>query len=255
MLEPRPRRSVILIALLGSSFLPTNLRGQQAGDGPSVELPEAVLARAIAAGSEAGSPARYLERAGRELQCSIAGYMSMDGIEKKVLFLSDFDRIALAAASAKMELRTFGLIEAKQLPVTGTLLAEARLAARGAFPMERLQKKYSATGTHLVLIVGDSVVQPIDKSGTSTSAAGRPSTLTLWQRYPVAGSNVYVGTPVGGQHLEFRQSFVFPVAAADLPDKFGIVLVNGAGEKKSGECRVPALRSRELVLTGHGPRQ
>jgi hypothetical protein len=93
-----------------------------------------------------------------------------DPIEKKVLILSDLDRIALEAAEAKRQLRQLSVDDIRRNVPLGVMevLLEANCYNNmyaGSLP------KWGPRGcVHLVLKIGDKVIQPLEKTAGESDA-------------------------------------------------------------------------------------
>lgn len=225
------------VALTGSASSASVVRAQSA-------LSDSVIMRAIAEGKRYASRDKYLSDGATKFRCNVAGFWSFDGISKGIQFFTDFDAIAAAAAAANREMRPFTLEQAKALPLTGLLLANVGMTARGKFPMERLQNDYVAKGVHLVLQVGDSLIQPITKGDVATTSSGDASAMVLLNWYKVGNMSLLTATPIGFASSHYEQEFVFPISPATVPADIRVYLIHGDGDRKEVKCHLAGIAER-----------
>jgi hypothetical protein len=102
-----------------------------------------------------------------------------DPIEKKVLILSDLDRIALEAAEAKRQLREISVDDIKKNLPLGVIDVLLEANCYNNLYAGSLPKWGPSGGVHLVLKVGEKVIQPLEKrSGESDSVSILPQEHT-----------------------------------------------------------------------------
>lgn len=207
----------------------------------SAQATDEQLQAAISEGLKFPTRARYLEKGTKAGRCGWAGTFSMDGIKKEVRFFTDFDIVAASAAAANGEMRRFTLEEARKLPLYDVLFANVWMKAQGAFPVRRLQSKYVEGGLHMVLQVGDSLIQPLSKADIQTEGESAQFG-TLYQWYDLGGYSLLTGTPLGYVAQVFQQEFVFPMSAAELPTALQVWVIDGDGNRKMLECELSKLR-------------
>ncbi len=94
--------------------------------------------------------------------------------ELRMAFVADADRIAVAAGEAKRQLREFSVDDAKKISPRTVILLEASAPYAplgpgvgrpvGVYSVDRWE--WSTTGgVHMVLKIGDKIVQPLEKEG------------------------------------------------------------------------------------------
>ena len=155
-----------------------------------------------------------------------------DPIEKKVLLLSDLDRIALEAAEAKRQLRDISADDIrKNLPLgVMDVLLEANCYNNlyaGALP-----KWGPSGGVHLVLKVGEKVIQPLEKrAGQSDAVSVLPQEHGIVSRQ----GNMVTYTPLYRSAIYERASerawFTFQALPSDVKT-FTVTAISGEGKQK-----------------------
>ena len=161
----------------------------------------------------------------------------LDPIEKKILLLSDLDRIALEAAEAKRQLREIGLNDIKQNLALGVMELLLEANCYNNLYAGSLPKWGPNGGVHVVLKVGDKVIQPLDKkAGVGDSASVLPQEHGVVSRQ----GNVVTYTPLYRSAIYERASerawFTFPVIPADM-SRFTVVAISGEGKQKEKEVQ------------------
>ena len=162
-----------------------------------------------------------------------------DPIEKKVLILSDLDRVALEAAEAKRQLREISVDDIKkniQLGVMDVLL-EANVYNNlyaGSLP-----KWGPSGGVHVVLKVDGKVIQPLEvKAGQSDAVSVLPQEHGIVSQQ----GNLVTYTPLYRTAIYERASerawFTFPALSADVK-KFTVTAISGEGKQKEKEVENP----------------
>jgi hypothetical protein len=232
------RSLIVLLALLGLQGSTTQLAAQgPAASEPIAELSDAQLQAALGAGAAYKSGKKYFEAARKDGTCKWSGSMAMDGIAKRIVFLSGADLVAGASAQARAELRTFGLAEARALATPDALFAVVLMEARGMIGRDKLAKRY-AGGIHLVLNVAGVMVQPVGEDEPTTGPTGPQSSLYTW--YTAGGMTYLNQAPLGAEG--FQQGFVFPVPLAKVPNDVRVIAVDGEGDRKELTCSLRGLR-------------
>ena len=87
----------------------------------------------------------------------------LDPIEKKILMLSDADRISLEAAEATRQMRTISVEDVRQKLPMGAIDVMLEANCYNNLYNASLPKWGSAGGVHLVLVVNSEIIQPIDR--------------------------------------------------------------------------------------------
>jgi hypothetical protein len=205
------------------------------------QVPLGRLQSAIDAGMAFPNRAKYLEKGAEGNKCNWAGTFAMDGISKEVRIFTDFDVVASAAAAANAEMRKFTTDDALKLPLHNVVFANVNMTARGIIPVQRLKDKYVQKGVHMVIQLGDSIVQPLTKESVTTDG----STVelgTLYQWYHLGGMSLLTGVPLGWSSQKFQQEFVFPVSASDVPRDLTVYVIDNDGKRSKISCDLKALR-------------
>jgi hypothetical protein len=162
-----------------------------------------------------------------------------DPIEKKVLLLSDRDRIALEAAEAKRQLREITVDEIKKNLPLGVMEVLLEANCYNNMYASSLAKWGPNGGVHVVLKTGDRVIQPIDER------AGRADAVSLLpQQHGLVSQqgNQITYTPLYRSALYERASerawFTFPAVSSDV-STFTVVAISGEGKQKEKEVENP----------------
>jgi len=162
-----------------------------------------------------------------------------DPIEKKVLILSDLDRIALEAAEAKHQLREISVEDIKKSLPLGVMEILFEANCYNNMYAGSLPKWGPRGGVHLVLKVDGRVVQPLEKrAGESDSVAVLPQEHGL-----VSGQGSMVTyTPLYRSAIYERASerawFTFPMLSTDIKT-FVVTAISGDGKQKEKEVENP----------------
>jgi hypothetical protein len=162
-----------------------------------------------------------------------------DPIEKKVLLLSDRDRIALEAAEAKRQLREISIDDIKNNLPLGVMDVLLEANCYNNMYAGSLPKWGPGGGVHVVLKVGDKVIQPLEKrAGASDSVSVLPQEHGVVSRQ----GNMVTYTPLYRSAIYERASerawFTFSVLSADV-STFTVVAISGEGKQKEKEVENP----------------
>jgi hypothetical protein len=155
-----------------------------------------------------------------------------DPIEKKVLILSDLDRIALEAAEAKRQLREISADDIKKSLPFGIMEVLLEANCYNNMYAGSLPKWGPSGGVHVVLKVDDKVIQPLEKRvGQSDSASVLPQEHGVISRQ---GSMVTY-TPLYRSAIYERASerawFTFPALPIAVKT-FTVTAISGEGKQK-----------------------
>jgi hypothetical protein len=163
-----------------------------------------------------------------------------DPIEKKVLFLLDSDRIALEAAEAKRQLREISVADIRKNLQLGVMEVLLEANCYNSLYAGGLPNWGPGGGVHLVLKVGEKVVQPIEKrEGASDSVSVLP------QEHGVVSKNgsETTYTPLYRSAIYERASqrswFTFPMQPASVAT-FTVIAISGGGKQKEKEVQNPS---------------
>lgn len=200
-------------------------------------LPDGDIRAAIERGKVTPEKKLWNEvRKKRQYRMNRAGF---DPIEKKVLILSDLDRIALESAEAKRQLREISVDDVKKMLPLGVVEVLLEANCYNNMYAGSLPKWGPSGGLHVVLKVGDRVVQPLEE------LAGRGDSIAvLPQEHGVVSQQggVVTYTPLYRTAIYERASqrawFIFP-AQASVVTTFMVTAISGEGNQKEKEVRNP----------------
>lgn len=162
-----------------------------------------------------------------------------DPIEKKVLLLSDLDRIALEAAEAKRQLREISVDDIRKNLPFGIMEVLLEANCYNNLYSGSLPKWGPNGGVHVVLKVDGKVVQPLEKG-----AGSGDSVSVLPQEHGVASrqGNMVTYTPLYRSAIYERASqrawFTFPALSSDVKT-FTVIAISGEGKQKEKEVDNP----------------
>jgi hypothetical protein len=200
------------------------------------------LNEAIQEGLRHPTRAKYLQKGAVGNECKWAGVFSTDGISKEVRVFTDFDIVAAAAAGANSQMRPFTAVEASTLPLFNMTFATVSMTARGEFPVRTLRTKYAAEGVHMVLQLGDSLVQPISRhQAETTGSSAHIGTLIRW--YDLGGVSLLTAAPLGFHRQEFRQEFAFDVRPESVKGSPTVWVIDADGKRTQLKCNFDGLRT------------
>jgi len=91
----------------------------------------------------------------------LASNMATDGTSKYATFFNDWLAVAAESAAAHQQMRE---LKAEDVQSKGLLHAFVEVHARGASGTGKLDRRYGHERAHLVLKIGDRIVQPVGKS-------------------------------------------------------------------------------------------
>jgi len=162
-----------------------------------------------------------------------------DPIEKKVLILSDLDRIALEAAEAKRQLREISADDIKKSLPLGVMELLLEANCYNNMYAGSLPKWGPSGGVHVVLKVGDKVIQPLEKRvGESDSVSVLPQEHGVVSRQ----GNTVTYTPLYRSAIYERASerawFTFPALSGDVKT-FTVIAISGEGKQKEKQIENP----------------
>jgi hypothetical protein len=165
---------------------------------------------AIQEGSKYKSASRFLEKGLRGKRVKLASAMAMDGISKYATFFNDWHAVAAEAAAATQQMRQ---LKADDVQSNGLLHAFVEIQARGAIPTGKLDRRYGSERAHLVLKIGERIVQPVGKSMIYRS--GQSLSMVL----------------LGANSGKITLNFAFDVLPADLESSVEVILIDGDGNR------------------------
>ncbi len=173
----------------------------------------------------------------QEVRMNRAGFG--DPIEKKVLLLTDLDRVMLEAAEAKRQLREISPEDIKKNLPFGVMEVLLEANCYNNLYAGSLPKWGPEGGVHVVLKIGDKVVQPInERPGQADSVSVLPQEHGVVSRQ----GNAVTYTPLYRSAIYERASerawFTFPAVPADIKS-FTVTAISGEGKQKEKEVSNP----------------
>jgi hypothetical protein len=162
-----------------------------------------------------------------------------DPIEKKVLILSDLDRIALEAAEAKRQLREISVDDIKKNLPFGVMEVLLEANCYNNMYAGSLPKWGPSGGVHVVIKVDGKVIQPLEKrAGASDSVSVLPQEHGVVSRQ----GNMVTYTPLYRSAIYERASerawFTFPALSIDVKT-FTVIAISGEGKQKEKDVDNP----------------
>ncbi len=162
-----------------------------------------------------------------------------DPIEKKVLILTDLDRVSLEAAEAKRQLREMSVEDIRRNLPFGVMEILLEASCYNNMYASSLPKWGPNGGVHVVLKVGDKVIQPLEKR------AGRADAVSvLPQEHGIVSQqgNMVTYTPLYRSAIYERASerawFTFPALSANVKT-FTVTAISGEGKQREKEIENP----------------
>jgi hypothetical protein len=173
-------RNGVLIAATGPLALPVILHHGKSYEGPSV------------------------------VRVQLASAMAKDGISKYATFYNDWTAVAAESAAAHQQMRE---LKPEEIQTTGFLHVFVEVHGRGAFPTGKMSRRYGPQRAHLVLKIGERIVQPVEKT-----------TIMKSDQSPAA----YLA---GYNESKITLSFAFDMSPEDLQSAATVILIDGDGNK------------------------
>ncbi|MCU1250089.1 MAG: hypothetical protein JWQ49_3118 [Edaphobacter sp.] len=209
---------------------------------PSSPLTSPQIQDAIAKGKQYRTRDRYLDGGIKAQKIRLAGAFAGDGISKYLIFFTDYDIVAAAAADAAHQMREFSDVDAKNLPLSGLTLVNVQLHARGDFPVRRLQQHFIGQNLHLVLQIGNTVIQPVARSDVRDSGV-MPADGPLVVRYWTNGNTSLITTDRLGFSAErIEVEFAFQIPPEIAAAKAKAILIDGEGKHYVDEVDLAKIR-------------
>lgn len=201
------------------------------------------MQRAIEEGQRYRSRQEYLDNGLKTAKFQFASAWALDGISKYVTFFTDFEVVAAAAADAKREMRNFGLLEARKLPLEGFLYATMDVTGRGMLNVGKVKPRFGNGNARVVLQDGDSIIQPLLKKDPENASSNTVlGTGYLW----TGGGNmgILTGMPLGFYNATARQDFAFAISPKALDRKIKAFLIDAEGNRYEKEIEISSLLHR-----------
>lgn len=177
---------------------------------------------AIEEGGKYKSVDQFLSKGLRGNREKLAGAMSRDGISKYVTFYNDFEAVIGEAAAAHQQMRD---LKPDDVQSSGLLHAFVEVQGGGIVGVSRLERGYQGGRAHLVLKIGDRVIQPVEKS--------------MLRQANEAGPSVMWGTTM--RKIALR--FAFDVTPEDLQTPVEVILIDGDGNRHEAKVNLQGLLS------------
>lgn len=212
-------------------------------------FPEQELLKGIAYGKQFEDRKDFLRRGLGQNKIQLSSAWSKDGISKYVTFYQDYDVVAAAVVLAHEQLRELSTQDLSQLPYSGLLFANLDLRARGLFPIKHLNDRFAGGGTHMVLEIDGTMIQPA-KEGFFPA----PEHQTCYgQYYSFSAFTIHNFTfGAGGwndvswdctpQRDRFSIEFGFRLTAEQKSKKARVIIVNSEGHKYAANVDLANLR-------------
>jgi len=170
---------------------------------------------AIQRGAKYKTKDKFLENGLKGKRVKLASSMALDGISKYATFFNDWNAVAAESAAARQQLRQ---LQPEDVESAGLLHAFVEIHARGAIPASKLNRRYLENRAHLVLQIGDRVVQPVSKN--------------MIKRSDQSPGMVLAGVPSGKITLDFA----FDVSPENLQTPVEVILIDGDGNRHQAKA-------------------
>jgi hypothetical protein len=157
--------------------------------------------------------------------------MSWDGTSKHVKFFTDWVNIAATAVVANRQLRELSAAEIERIPRTGLLIAIVELHARGSLPVLKLEKRFTEGNTHLVLKIGDKLIQPQEAFTLSDEIKKTWSDLG-WR----------TGYLIEKEERKLTLQFAFDLDEQQLNSKATAILLDADGKQRKVDAELSKLK-------------
>lgn len=153
---------------------------------------------------------KFLEHGLKGRRVKLDGAMARDGISKYATFFNDWYAAAAESAAENQQMRT---LKPEEIDSSGLLHAFVEVNARGAIPTSKLNRRYREQRAHLVLKIGDRIIQPTEK--------------LMVKRSDQSVGMILLGVPSG----KITLTFAFDVSPADLKEPVQVILIDGDGNR------------------------
>jgi hypothetical protein len=164
---------------------------------------------AIQEGSKYKTADQFLEKGLKGKKVKLASAMALDSISKYATFYDDWQAIAAKAAAAHQQMRELKIDEAQP---EGLLHVFVEVVGRGEIGSGKIDRRYQDQRAHLVLQIGDRIVQPTDQSMIK-------QTMQLTE------------TILLEKARKITLNFAFDVSPEDLRRPVEVILIDGDGNK------------------------
>jgi hypothetical protein len=206
-------------------------------------LNPAQLQAALNYGNQFRSRAQYLDTGMKAQKYQISSAWAVDGISKYLLFFTDYDIVAAAAAAAHQQMRELSVADIQKLPLSGLVFVNVQLHARGTFPVERLQGRFGSTSDklHLVLQIGDKVLQPVGRSDMRDSGVVSPTGPIIVRSWTIGNTSMITTDQLGYSQERVEVEFVFRLPADFADRKAKAILIDGQGKQYKVDVDLAAI--------------
>lgn len=167
----------------------------------------------------------------------MSGYWSWSG-SKYLNVITDRVAIAMSAADAAHEMREITVKEVERLGGLGTLRVIVVISAVGADNIARIQDRFAAGKTHMVLELEGKVIQPQQKVEL---AVNYTPGLQVWS-VAQAGNMVFATNTGAFDSGGVVYEFVYPLPWVSLPKGGRFVLLGEDGKRHDAEIDFSRLR-------------
>lgn len=205
--------------------------------------PEPEVAAAVARGKAYTSRDAFLSRGLQDKRIAISK-------TAQITFYDDSDVVAAAVAEANQKMRELSPEDLKQIPRSGLLFANVEIKAGRRGVGGRVSKsldRYMDGAAHLVLKVGDTVIQPVE-IGSYPTPPKSPcyQTMYLWSAFGTlnltVGGFVPINLPCPSQQPD-KISIEFAFRLSNEQWRPGeVILIDSSGARESAPVDLAKLR-------------
>jgi hypothetical protein len=214
-------------------------------------LSETQIRYAVANGKRFNSRSDFLKEGLKQKKVKIEGRLGRDSTSKYITFYDDLDVISAAVAEANQKMRDLTAEELHPIPISGLLFARVEIHAGGLLPIGRVSRKFMDGNTHLVLKIGDAVVQPVQAGSYPTPPKTECyDTLYLWSVFGTYNFAVSGLIPIPipcGQYLPSKIAieFAFRLSQEQVRQKATAILIDGTGKRYPVKVDLAKLRPND----------
>jgi hypothetical protein len=119
-----------------------------------------------------------------------------------------------------------------------------QLHARGAVPVERLQRKFTGDNLHLVLQIGDTVLQPVARSDMRDTGAIPPSGPLVIRSWTAGNTSIITADQLGFSAERVEVEFAFQIPADAGTKKTKAILIDGQAKHHEKDVDLGRLLQR-----------
>jgi hypothetical protein len=195
------------------------------------KLTEKEISEAVSFGKNWKNSSKFLQEGLKSYKFQIDSAMSWDGTSKHVKFFTDWVNIASTAVVANRQLRELSAAEIEKIPRTGLLIAIVELHARGAIPVLKLEKRFTEGNTHLVLKIGEKIIQPQERFTLSDDLKKTWSELG-WR----------TGNYIENEERKLTLQFAFDLDEQQLNSKATAILLDADGKQRKVDVELSKLK-------------